>query len=160
MWSALGNDRTLVTCKPCEAQKRFSKIYTPLVFFFFHFQIQTKKCTLILIFMLKGQIHVTPKSRKKNSMSIFGHVTGVVYWKIFATVFLCFIAGECYWSVNIIKYMQLFDHTSYKGTMSIMLQVEAYLYRKGPDVALGMYIRRGLQRMHWRLWPQYIHIVG
>ena len=37
-------------------------------------------------------------------MSIFCHVTGVFHWKIFATVFLCFIAGKWHRSVNMIHY--------------------------------------------------------
>ena len=36
-------------------------------------------------------------------MSIFRHVTSVFHWKIFTTVFLCFIAGECHGSVNILS---------------------------------------------------------
>ena len=52
----------------------------------------------ILIFMLKRQI--TPKIWKKHCQ-FFGHVTGVFHWKIFATVFLCFITGEWHRSVNI-----------------------------------------------------------
>ena len=30
--------------------------------------------------------------KSKKSMSVFSHVTGVFHWKIFATVFLSFIA--------------------------------------------------------------------
>ena len=37
-------------------------------------------------------------------MSIFGQVTGVFHWKIFVSVFLCFIAGEWHRSVNIRLY--------------------------------------------------------
>ena len=39
--------------------------------------------------------------KPKKSMSILGHMTGVFHFKIYATVFLCFIAGEWHWSVNI-----------------------------------------------------------
>ena len=53
---ALGNERTLVTCKSC-ANKKVSQF--------------------------------------------FSHMPSVFHWKIFATVFLCFIAGECHGSVNI-----------------------------------------------------------
>ena len=55
---ALGNESTPVTSKYCEVVK----IYTRPVSF--HFPMQTKKCTSILIFMLKRQI--TPKSQKIN----------------------------------------------------------------------------------------------
>ena len=64
----------------------------------FHFPMQTKKCTSIIIFMLKQQISL--KSKKK-SMSFFRYLTSGIHWKIFATVFLCFIAGKCHGSVNI-----------------------------------------------------------
>ena len=37
-------------------------------------------------------------------MPIFHHVTSVFYEKMFAIVFLCFIAGECHGSVNIDAY--------------------------------------------------------
>ena len=62
-------------------------------------QCKKKKCTSILKFMLKRQI--IPKSGKKNQCQFFDHVTGVFHWKIFAMVFLCFIAGEWHRSVNI-----------------------------------------------------------
>ena len=56
------------------------------------------KCTLILIFMLKRQ----PLKGRKNQCQFFCNVTSGIHWKIFATVFLSFIAGECHGSVNII----------------------------------------------------------
>ena len=65
----------------------------------FHFPIQTWKCTSILLFILKGQI--TPKKVEKNQCQFFCHMTSGIHWKIFATVFLCFIAGKCNSSVNI-----------------------------------------------------------
>ena len=40
-----------------------------------------------------AEVTNNPKSRK-NQCQFFGHVTGVFHWKIFATVFLCFIAGK------------------------------------------------------------------
>ena len=68
-----------------------------------HFISQSiqKMCTSIHIFMLKRRI--TPKKSKKSRL-IFRHVTRVIHWKIFATVFLCFIAGECHESVNICRW--------------------------------------------------------
>ena len=63
------------------------KIYTWPVFF--HFLMQTKKSVL----------QSSQKSKKINVK--FGHVTGVFHWKIFATIFLCFVADEWHWSVNI-----------------------------------------------------------
>ena len=68
-----------------------------------HVQILwSAKRTAILIFLLQRQI--APKKTKK-SMSIFRHVTSGFHWKIFATVFLWFIAGECHVIVNIFNYM-------------------------------------------------------
>ena len=58
-----------------------------------------QKCTSILICMLKRL--KTLKSRN-NQFQFFRHVTVVYHWKIFATVFLCFIAGECHGNVNIL----------------------------------------------------------
>ena len=69
----------------------FHKIYTwPLSF---HFPMQTKKCTSILIFMLTRWQN--PK-KSKNQYQFLRHVTGVFHWKIYATIFLCFIAGELF----------------------------------------------------------------
>ena len=52
-----------------------------------------QKCTnYILIFMLNG--HKTHKKLKKNQCNFFRHVTSVFHRKIFATIFLSFIAGE------------------------------------------------------------------
>ena len=42
----------------------------------------------------------TPQKSKKY-ISIFRHLISVFHLKIFATVFWCFIAGECDWNVNI-----------------------------------------------------------
>ena len=47
---------------------------------------------------------INPKKVEKINV-IFSHVTGVFHWNIFATVFLCFIAGECHGSVNIDKHV-------------------------------------------------------
>ena len=65
-----------------------------------------KKCTSILISMQKRW--KTPKKSKK-SMSIFPS-RDQWHWKIFATVFLCFIASECHRSLNIktCKHVKLF----------------------------------------------------
>ena len=60
---ALGNERTLVRCKSCEALLKDLHATSVL-----SFHNAKKKCSSILIFMLKRQI--TPKSRKK-SMWIF-----------------------------------------------------------------------------------------
>ena len=57
-----------------------------------------KLCTSILLIMLKPQI--TPKKSKK-SMSIFGHMTGVFHWEIFATVSYA-SSHKCHGSVNIL----------------------------------------------------------
>ena len=79
---ALGNERTLVTCKSCEARSASQRLTCDQCPFVSQCN-KTKRCTSILIFMLKRQI--TPKSRK-NQCQIFGHLTGVFHWKIFATV--------------------------------------------------------------------------
>ena len=59
--------------------KRFSKIYMRSVSF--HFSMQTKKCTSILIFILKQQI-IHKKS--KNQCQFFRHMIIGIHWKIFA----------------------------------------------------------------------------
>ena len=84
---ALGNERTLVTCK----SSRFSKIYTRPVSF--HFPMQTKKCSSILKFMLEWQI--TPKNKKNQcqffsepgrmSGKLIGHMTSVFRWISYAS---------------------------------------------------------------------------
>ena len=59
---ALGNERTLVTCKSCEARsasQRFTRDQCPFVS-----HCKRKKCTSILIFMLKWW--KTPKCRNIN----------------------------------------------------------------------------------------------
>ena len=43
----------------------------------------------------------------------FCDVTSGIYWKILATDFLCFIAGERYWSVNIVTYMYMYLFSSF-----------------------------------------------
>ena len=42
-----------------------------------------------------------PEKVKKNQCQFLCRMTSVFHWKIFATVFLCFIAGKCQGSVNI-----------------------------------------------------------
>ena len=100
---ALGNERTLVTCKSCEAwsaSQRLTRDQCPFISQCFTLlkdlratnvlsfpNANKKKCTSILKFLLKRQI--TPESWR-NQCQFFGHVTGVFHWKIFATVFLCF----------------------------------------------------------------------
>ena len=90
---ALGNEKTLVTCKFCEALLK--DLHTTSFLSFPNANEQ------ILIFMLKRW--KTLKSRKSNVS--FSVTWPVLYWKIFATVFLCFIAGECHGSVNIHLWM-------------------------------------------------------
>ena len=78
--------------------KCFSKIYKWPVYF--HFPMQTKKCTSILtcISMLKRQI--TPKS-KKTQCQFFWSRDQCLSLEIFSVVFLCFIVGKWDLSVNI-----------------------------------------------------------
>ena len=66
--------------------------------------MRTKKCISILIVMLKCRI--PPKNYNIN-VNFFGHVTGMVHWKIYATVFLCLFADEWNRNVNIILYIEL-----------------------------------------------------
>ena len=74
----LGNERTLVTCKSCEAGKNvYSNPY-----------------------LYVKAMENTPKNQK-NRFQFFRHVISVFHWKIFATVFLCIIADKCHENVNI-----------------------------------------------------------
>ena len=60
----------------------------------------------ILIFMQKRCL--TPKKSKKSMSVFFRHVTSFFHRRVYATVFLCFIAGECHGSVNIIIFYYCF----------------------------------------------------
>ena len=81
---------------PWSASHRFTRDQCPLS------SQCKKKSHSMLIFIL------TPKIEKKNQCQFFSHVTGVFHWKIYATVFLYFIAGEWQRSVNYICFYTSF----------------------------------------------------
>ena len=72
--------------------------------------------TTAFISQLKKKVYFNPyiyakatnnPNKLKNQCQLFCHVTGVFHWKIFATIFFCFIAhvaGEWHWSVNMLGY--------------------------------------------------------
>ena len=41
-------------------------------------------------------IKTLKSGKNQNEFQFLRHVTSVFHWQIFATVFLCFIAGECH----------------------------------------------------------------
>ena len=119
-WSTLflfasENERARITCKSCEGRSTspsFTRDPCPFIP-----QYKLKKCTSILIFMLERQI----TSKKPNyKCKCSPHVTSGIHWKIFATVFICCIAGECNWGVNICKWKHN-TNECVGGTFSILL---------------------------------------
>ena len=100
----MGNERTLVTCQSCDARcssQRFTRDQCPLI----------SRCKRkIAIYSVLQSVFLCLSDEKtlqkrKNQCQFFRHVTSVFYWKIFATVFICFIAGECHGRVNIVVWI-------------------------------------------------------
>ena len=91
---AMWNERTLVTCKSCEARsafQRFTRDQCPCI----------SQCKRIKVYF---NPYIYAKAIKKTlkvekSRSIFRHVTSAFHRKILATNFLCFIVGERHGSV-------------------------------------------------------------
>ena len=81
--------------------KLFSKIYTRPVSF--GFPMQTKNSELQSVHLCLSDEKTLQK--RTHQCQCFRHVTSVFYWKIFATVSICFIAGECHGRVNIVVWI-------------------------------------------------------
>ena len=93
---ALGNERTLVTCKAMEK----------------------------------------PLKSWKNQCQFFCHVTSVFHWKIFATVFLCFIASKCHGYVNIVNWHR-WHSVAYTVKHSLFVRI-LFLYARLVGTYYGM----------------------
>ena len=76
------------------------RIYTRPVSLYF--PMQTKKVYFNPYSYAK--VTINPYKSKKQCQ-FFRRVTNVFHWKIFARMFLCFIAGECHRSVLILNFM-------------------------------------------------------
>ena len=97
------------------SKKKFPRLFLNNVYVI-PFPDSNKKVYIVLqsLYLCKSNKY-TWRSRKK-SMSIFGHVTCGIHWKMFATFFLCFIAGEWHGSVNIyylVRAIKMLDSVSF-----------------------------------------------
>ena len=115
---ALGNERTLVTCKSCEVQSAsqgFTCDQCPFIS-----QCKRKKCTSILIFMLKRWKN---HKKSKKSMSIFSSCDQCLSMENVCHNFLMLHCRRMPWECKCFKMNYILN-----GNVNLLLRVKIWIF--------------------------------